>query len=213
LFILFDMTTGETRAGQASRRRLLDAAAVEFAAHGIAGARVDRIAALSRVNKAQIYKYYRSKDELFDAVFAEHLDAIVQGVPVTGDDLPGYAVRLYDEYLVHPDLVRLAAWARLERTPTGDLYYFMPGHDNEKLQSIIDAQAKGIIDPGLPAPEVLAIVTAMSMTWSPASAMYTATAEESDDLHQQRKKALAVAVSRAFTPTGRQVRRRSTEHR
>ena len=37
------------RDAQATRRRLLDAAAAEFAVHGIAGARVDRIAAAAKV--------------------------------------------------------------------------------------------------------------------------------------------------------------------
>ncbi|MEK8143905.1 hypothetical protein NKH18_24080 [Streptomyces sp. M10(2022)] len=30
-----------------------------------------------------------------------------------------------------------------------------------------DAQAKGIVEPSIPPAEVLSIVTAMSMTWSP----------------------------------------------
>ncbi|MDQ1035329.1 AcrR family transcriptional regulator [Streptomyces sp. V3I8] len=195
------MKTGQiTSAGEASRRRLLDAATTEFAAYGIAGARIDRISAAAHVNKAQIYKYYRSKDELFDAVFTEHLDVIVDTVPATGDDLPGYAVRLYDAYLVRPELVRLAAWARLERTPTGDLYHFMPGHDGEKIQSIADAQAKGLVDPGIPPADVLAIVTTMSMTWSPASPMYAAYKDEPEAAHEARRAALALTVRRAFTP-------------
>ncbi|MEW2068083.1 TetR family transcriptional regulator [Streptomyces sp. NPDC007346] len=195
------MKTGRiTSAGQASRRRLLDTATAEFAAYGIAGARIDRISADAQVNKAQIYKYYRSKDELFDAVFAEHVERIVETVPVTGDDLPGYAVRLYDSYLVRPELVRLATWARLERTPTGDLFHFMPGHDETKLRSIADAQAKGLVDPELPAAEVLSLVTAMSMTWSPASALYAASRDEAEAEHDRRRTALARAVRRAFAP-------------
>jgi AcrR family transcriptional regulator len=195
------MKTGQiTSVGEASRRRLLDAATVEFAAYGIAGARIDRISANANVNKAQIYKYYRSKDELFDAVFTEHLSMIVETVPVTGDDLPGYAVRLYDSYLVRPELVRLATWARLERTPTGDLYHFMPGHDAEKLRSITDAQAEGIVDPAIAPGEVLALVTAMSMAWSPASPMYTAHRDEPEAAHDARRTALARTVERAFAP-------------
>ncbi|WP_043625876.1 TetR family transcriptional regulator [Nonomuraea candida] len=189
-----------TSAGQASRRRLLDAATAEFAAFGIAGARIDRISANAQVNKAQIYKYYRSKDELFDAVFAEHLDMIVETVPITGDDLAGYAVRLYDAYLVHPELVRLAAWSRLERTATGDLFSFMPGHDAGKLQSIADAQAAGMVDASIAPADVLAIVTAMSLTWSPASAIYTASKDEPQADHDRRRRALARAVERAFAP-------------
>lgn len=195
------MKTGQlTVAGQAARRRLLDAATAEFAAYGIAGARIDRISENSSVSKAQIYKYYRSKDELFDAVFAEHLDLIVETVPVTGDDLPGYALRLYDSYLVRPELVRLATWARLERTPTGDLYHYMPGHDDAKLQSIADAQAGGHLDSSLSPGDVLTIVTSMSMTWSPASAMYTASNDDPQADHDRRREALARAVRRAFAP-------------
>ncbi|MFC8075643.1 TetR family transcriptional regulator [Streptomyces sp. NPDC057307] len=195
------MKTGQiTSAGQASRRRLLDAATAEFAAYGIAGARVDRISAAAQVNKAQLYAYFGNKDKLFDAVFAEHLDLIVGTVPVTGDDLPGYAVRLYDAYLVHPELVRLATWARLERTPTGDLYHFMPGHDDEKLRSITDAQTAGAVDPSIPAGDVLAMVTALSMTWSPASVMYTASKDEPESDHARRRAALALTVRRAFAP-------------
>lgn len=69
------------RDGQATRRRLLDAATAEFAAYGIAGARVDRIVADARTNKAQMYGYYESKDGLFDAVFGEHLSAILDVIP------------------------------------------------------------------------------------------------------------------------------------
>ncbi|MFD5268124.1 hypothetical protein [Streptomyces sp. NPDC058335] len=127
---------------------------------------------------------------LFDAVFAET-------VPLTGDDLPGYAVRLYDAYLVRPELVRLATWARLERTPTGDLYHFMPGHCAQKIQSIADAQARGLVDPGIAPADVLAIVTTMAMTWSPASPMYTAHKDEREAAHKARRTALALTVQRA----------------
>ncbi|WP_433273717.1 TetR family transcriptional regulator [Actinosynnema sp. CS-041913] len=189
-----------TSAGQASRRRLLDAATAEFAAYGIAGARVDRISANARVNKAQLYAYFGNKDKLFDAVFAEHLELIVDTVPVTGDDLPGYAVRLYDAYLVHPELVRLGAWARLERRPTGDLYDRPPELDATRIRSITDAQAKGIVDRSIPPREVLALVTAMSQAWSPASQIYAADKDEPKFDHDRRRAALALAVRRAFTP-------------
>ncbi|SNS25778.1 hypothetical protein SAMN05216276_1006189 [Streptosporangium subroseum] len=52
-----------------------------------------------------------------DAVLTDQVEGILDAAPLTAEDLPGYAVRLYDAYLVHPQLVRLANWARLERTP------------------------------------------------------------------------------------------------
>ena len=188
------------RDGQATRRRVLDAAAAEFAAHGIAGARVDRIAAAAKVNKAQMYGYFGSKDGLFDAVFGEHLAAIVDAVPLDAEDLPGYAVRLYDEYLAHPELVRLATWARLERTPSGDLLAAYEGHDTHKLESIAAAQAAGLIEPSIEPHDVLGLVTALSLTWSPASVLHAASPGEPEALHEHRRRLLAGMARRMFAP-------------
>lgn len=49
----------------ATRRRILDAALAEFAQKGLAGARVDEIAAQANANKRMIYAYYVSKEDLW----------------------------------------------------------------------------------------------------------------------------------------------------
>src|SRR5215469_1227856 len=51
-----------------SRAAILQAAAVEFAEHGIAGARTDSIAREARVNKALLYYYFEDKETLYGAV-------------------------------------------------------------------------------------------------------------------------------------------------
>jgi len=51
-----------------SRAAILKAAAVEFAQHGIAGARTDAIAREARVNKALLYYYFKDKETLYGAV-------------------------------------------------------------------------------------------------------------------------------------------------
>ena len=79
-----------------TRRRLLEAATAEFAAHGIAGARVDRIADSAGCNKQSIYGYFGSKDGLFEAVLDAIVARAVSEVPVDGHDLPGYAGRVFD---------------------------------------------------------------------------------------------------------------------
>jgi len=48
-----------------ARDRILDAALGEFAAHGLAGARTERIAAAAGVNKALLYYYFESKEKLY----------------------------------------------------------------------------------------------------------------------------------------------------
>ena len=58
---------------QASRARILEAAFEEFATHGLAGARVDRIAANAGLNKRMIYHYFGSKDGLFEALLGWRL--------------------------------------------------------------------------------------------------------------------------------------------
>jgi len=60
----------EPRARDADRsqRDILDAARVEFATHGLGGARMDRIAEGAGVNKRLIYYYFESKESLFLAV-------------------------------------------------------------------------------------------------------------------------------------------------
>jgi AcrR family transcriptional regulator len=91
-----------TAKGEATRQRILDAATAEFAEYGFAGARVDRIAAASQTNKAQIYAYVGNKDELFETAFSASLERIMDVAPINADDVGDWAVRLYDEYLKRP---------------------------------------------------------------------------------------------------------------
>jgi AcrR family transcriptional regulator len=185
-----------TRA-QASRRRLLDAAAVEFAAHGVAGARVDRISAEAKTSKAQMYAYYSTKEGLFDAVLADQVGAILDAVPLTAEDLPGYAVRLYDAYLERPQLVRLATWARLERNPHGHL--FAEAEEKPKIDAIAKAQQAGLLDSGMAPADLHAMVISLAMTWSPSSLTYAASPRDPSIDHERRRAGLAEAVHRAFT--------------
>lgn len=62
-----------------SRSAILQAAAQEFAQHGIAGARTDAIAREARVNKALLYYYFKDKETLYGAV----LDDAFSGLKAT----------------------------------------------------------------------------------------------------------------------------------
>jgi AcrR family transcriptional regulator len=55
---------------------ILEAAADEFAEFGLAGARVDRIAARANINKAMIYYHFGSKEKLYQAVIDDHVGRI-----------------------------------------------------------------------------------------------------------------------------------------
>lgn len=77
------------RPAKISPDRILAAAAAEFAARGYAGARVDRIARLARVNKAMLYYHFASKQALYRELLrttftlaAERLGAVAEsGLP------------------------------------------------------------------------------------------------------------------------------------
>jgi len=68
------------RDAEASRARVWSAAAAEFAARGFDGAKVDRIAASARVNKAMIYYHFKSKAGLFNAILHDTFAAIAEAV-------------------------------------------------------------------------------------------------------------------------------------
>ena len=50
-----------------TRARILEAALSEFALHGLAGARTERIATAAGVNKALLYYHFDSKEKLYVA--------------------------------------------------------------------------------------------------------------------------------------------------
>ncbi len=53
-----------------TRNRILKVAELEFADKGSYGVRIDEIASKAKVNKALIYKYFGSKDNLYKTIFS-----------------------------------------------------------------------------------------------------------------------------------------------
>ncbi|MEU4361755.1 TetR family transcriptional regulator [Promicromonospora sp. NPDC023987] len=188
-----------TARGAATWDRILAAATAEFAEHGFSGARIERITSTARTNKAQLYGYFGTKDELFDAVLAASFRQITDLATIDANDLPDWAVRLYDEYLARPDIIRLATWSRLERSPRGHLSAEAERQDQEKLAAIAAAQEAGAVVPGEPF-DVMAMVIGMSMAWSPVSNVYAAHSGEDPAEHRRRREFLREAVRRAVTP-------------
>lgn len=99
----------------ATKERILSAASTEFAAYGVAGARVDRIAANAKANKRAIYDYFGDKNALFAAVLQRLMIDLAEAVPPDADaDLGSYSATLYDYHRTHPEALRLLLWEALE---------------------------------------------------------------------------------------------------
>ncbi|WP_305788140.1 TetR family transcriptional regulator [Symbioplanes lichenis] len=158
------------RDATATKARILAAATDEFATFGIAGARVDRIAAAARANKSLVYAYFGNKEQLFGTVLDTHVGRLLAAVPFTADDLPGYAGRLFDYLIAHPHQLKLATWHRLE----SGAEQRNPAELNESLEVnaalVADAQRRGAV-PGSFSPDDLLVFTlALASAWLPGSA-------------------------------------------
>ena len=190
------------RDAEATKARILAAATQEFAEHGIAGARVDRIAEAAGASKALLYTYFGNKDDLFDAVFEAHVVANVDQVPLTADDLPVYTVALYDAYLADPALVRLVTWKRLERTPTGNLFGPLSRYDAVKYAQLEAAQRDGVLVDDVTAADLWAMVISLASTWAQSAIVHAVSRRERRVDHDRRRAALAVTTRRAFCVDG-----------
>ena len=111
-----------TRNAERTQAAILAAATQEFARHGLAGARVDRIATRARANKRMLYYYFGGKDKLFLAVLErayEHIRGEEQRLRLT--DLPpaqGVArlIRFTWGYFIeHPEFITLLNSENLHR--------------------------------------------------------------------------------------------------
>ena len=185
------------RDAQATRQRLLDAATEEFAARGIAGARVDRIAHAARSNKAQIYHYFASKDGLFDAVFDRIVQGTVSETPIDPTDLPEYAGRLFDRYEEHPEIQRLATWYRLERGDGDDPIGAIVASNGAKVKAIAEAQQAGLLSKRFEPAVLLALVLTISGTWSSMTPEYAALVKRLSVA--KRRRAIVNAVATLLT--------------
>jgi AcrR family transcriptional regulator len=105
-----------------TRAEILQVAADEFAEHGFAGARVDRIAAQMRTTKRMIYYYFGSKEDLYLAVLERAYSAIrraEQEIDVDHLD-PIAAIRrlaelTFDHHEANPSFLRLVSIENVHR--------------------------------------------------------------------------------------------------
>jgi AcrR family transcriptional regulator len=182
-----------------ARARLLDAAFAEFAQHGLAGARVDRIAEAAQANKGLIYVYYGNKEQLFDTVLTQRVGALFDAVPFTTADLPGFAGALFDHLLASPKLLRLNAWRQLER---GDPPTVGIDWGRETIEAISQAQQRGVITTELEPADLLTLMLGMVTSWFRVSSLRNWATEDSGSPQrlQQHRAALTTAVRRLVAP-------------
>ncbi|MEV6164184.1 TetR family transcriptional regulator [Streptomyces sp. NPDC052052] len=182
-----------------ARDRIVTAATAEFARHGIAGARIERIAKAARTSKERLYAYFRSKEELYATVAAHELAAVAEATRLDPTDLPGYAGRVHDYFAAHPERLRLMNWGRLELggapTAPDDPVQATVRHKTEQLR---DAQESGRLDAAWDPIDVLMFVNQLAMSWAGQTDLLPADGAQRAAFLAARREAIVTAVQRLF---------------
>jgi TetR/AcrR family transcriptional regulator len=104
-------------------RRILDAALAEFARYGLAGSRIDRIAAAAGLSKPNLLYYFRTKELLYRAVLERTLAMWLEPLRELDPDddpadaLAGYITRKLQYSHTHPEGSRLFAMEVIQGAP------------------------------------------------------------------------------------------------
>jgi AcrR family transcriptional regulator len=145
-----------------TKDRILDAATEEFADHGFAGARIERIATRAGRNKQLIYHHFGNKSELHAAVILRVLAQQPAVAASTPEDLEVVLQTLMDDFATRETWWRMMLWESLE-TRGGQLVAEEPRREamRARLAEAELLQAAGILEPRLPARLLLLAITGM----------------------------------------------------
>lgn len=192
---------------EGTRRRLKEAATVEFAERGPDGTTMARIAERAGINKERLYKYFGDKQALFETVLTDELKTLAASVPPPADgfaNIGEFAGRTYDYHAAHPHLVRLLLWEGLAGGPVADeaqrsAYY------QHKTRAYAAAQRAGLLDDDLDPDHLAFMVIGLSAWWFsvPHLAVMLTGADDDDQTEHARRRASVVrAAQRLARPPG-----------
>ena len=191
---------------EGTKRKILEAAASEFARCGPDGTTIERIAGLAGVNKERVYNYFGGKTVLFARVLREQLAAAAENVPAESfatHDIGDYAARLYDYHCEHPELIRLLQWEALTveaEVPEEEQRTTFYGR---KTAAIQDGQAAGVLTSALEPDLLNFLVTAMAGYWAAMPHVARMMTGSPDDLaaeHARRRASVAEGARRLTSP-------------
>lgn len=154
-----------------SRRIILDAALKDFAAYGYEGARVDRIARSAGINKAMIFYYFSSKQNLYRTVikdvlydFIPRVQKVIMESPNPGhffESLPALYIRYFSSHRQALQMIgREMIHSPANITPIiREIFSELPQTPSKMLPEVISAwHRKGLISESDPVHFILNIV-------------------------------------------------------
>ena len=158
-----------TRDPEGTKRQVLDAAEVLFAARGFAGTSIRDIAAASGVSHPLIQHHFATKEGLYRAVFRRCGEEYTTRFPDADDptdqpiDLGRELTRIFHFIRDRDRLTRMVNWARLEGR--ADLIPEQNHPREAMIRRIAAGQAAGAIRTDIAAPTLAVILDALVFHW------------------------------------------------
>ncbi|GAB3559326.1 TetR/AcrR family transcriptional regulator [Spelaeicoccus albus] len=190
---------------EGTRRRLKEAATIEFAERGPDGTTMARIAERAGINKERLYKYFGDKRALFETVLTDELGKLAATVLVDDPGTQGvgeFAGRTFDYHTDHPELIRLLQWEGLSGGPAADEAN-RSAHYRKKVEVVIAEQRNGAVTSDLDPAYLTFIFMALAAWWySVPQLAHMLTGADADDQDERaRRRAFVVrAAERLSAP-------------
>lgn len=176
------------------RGEILAAARAEFAQHGLAGARIDRIARAAQASKERLYAHFGDKETLFREVVAADMVEFFGAVPLRPDAVAEFAGDVYDLACRRPEHVRMVNWARLEGVSLEEPREGGRPVLERAITAIEAAQASGRVDPAWRPFDLVMMLFGIGLAWAHSPAPEAVTDDPA--LIAQRRAAAVEAAAR-----------------
>ena len=193
---------------EGTRRRLKEAATVEFAERGPDGTTMERIARRAEINKERLYRYFGDKESLFEAVLADELQRLASSVvrPEGGlEDIGEFAGRTFDYYSANPQLARLLLWEGLATATGGSVADEInrTSHYKSKARAYAAAQHEGVLSHDLPPEHLVFLIIGLAAWWFSVpqlARMLTGAEDGEPNEHARRRASVVRAAERLARP-------------
>lgn len=154
------------------RDHILAAARAEFARHGLAGSRIDRVARAAHASKERLYAHFGDKEALFREVVSADVGEFYRAASLTSananypDAVPNFVGAVYDLACRRPEHLRMLTWARLEGLALGEPQAMGQSLIAQTIAAIESAQAAGHVDSSWNPAELLTLLFAIALAWA-----------------------------------------------
>lgn len=183
------------------RGQILDAARAEFARHGLAGSRIDRIAREAHASKERLYAHFGDKEALFREVVDTDVAAFYRSVTLRPDAVPEFAGDVYDLGRNSPEHLRMITWARLEGLALDEPHADGQAIFQHAVTAIETAQTDGHIDSSWDPLDLLALLFGIGLAWAHSPDPYESLTDRAV-IARQRRAAVEAARRIVSAPCG-----------